>query len=155
MFGNILGKKKDNTETNENTEIALKVSKMNLTEMRGYVNNRLNDFEITQDGLVEVMKKLTAPNEKTSKTYLQMDDMDSKKKKGFDLVIMISNSKYISAEAVELLQEFIAVYNDLILKYDMDYKEIYASRFSDALVQSIDNVNKYSELQRKSNVLGV
>ncbi len=155
MFGNILGKKKDNIETDENTEIALKISKMNLTEMRGYVNNRLNDFEITQEGLIEVMKKLTAPNEKTSKTYLQMDDMDSKKKKGFDLVIMISNSKYISAEAVELLQEFIAVYNDLILKYDMDYKEIYASRFSDALVQSIDNVNKYSELQRKSNVLGV
>ncbi len=154
MFGNILGKKKDKIETNENTEIALKVSKMNLTEMRGYVNNRLNDFEITQDGLVEVMKKLTAPNEKTSKTYLQMDDMDSKKKKGFDLVVMIANSIHISVEVVEMLQKFILTYNDLIVKYDRDNKEIYASRLSDALAQSINNVNRYSELQRKSNVLG-
>ena len=154
MFGNILGKKKDNIETNENTDIALKISKMNLTEMRSYVNNKLGDFETTQAGLIEVMKKLTTPNEKTSKTYLQIDDMDSKKKKGFDLVIMIANSMHISVEVVELLQEFIAVYNDLIAKYDTDYKEIYASRFSDALVQSIANVNKHSELQRKSNVLG-
>ena len=154
MFGNILGNKKDNIDANENTEIALKVSKMNLTEMRAYVNNRLNNFEITQAGLVEVMKKLTASDEETSKTYLQMDDMDSKKKKGFDLVIMIANSMHISVETVELLQEFTLTYNDLIVKYDTEYKEIYASRFSDALVQSIENVNKYSELQRKSNVLG-
>ena len=154
MFSKFLGKKKDNINASENTEIALKVSKMNLTEMRGYVNNRLNDFEITQDGLVEVMKKLTAINDKTSKTYLQIDDMDSKKKKGFDLVIMIANSKYISPEAVELLQEFSVVYNDLIAKYDRDYKEIYASRLTDALEQSISNVNMQSELSRKANVLG-
>ncbi len=152
MFGNILGKKKEDVSIDDNADIALKVSKMNLTEMRSYVNNKINDFEITQSGLVEVMKKLTAADEKT---YLQIDDMDSKKKKGFDLVLMIANSKHISAEAVELLQEFIVVYHDLILKYDTEYKEIYASRFSDALEKSIDNVNKYSELQRKSNVLGV
>ncbi len=152
MFGNILGKKKEDVGIDDNADIALKVSKMNLTEMRSYVNNKINDFEITQSGLVEVMKKLTAADETT---YLQIDDMDSKKKKGFDLVLMIANSKHISAEAIELLQEFIVVYHDLILKYDTEYKEIYASRFSDALEKSIDNVNKYSELQRKSNVLGV
>jgi len=154
MFGNILGKKKDNINADENSEIALRVSKMNLTEMRSFVNNRLNNFEITQAGLVEVMKKLTVSDEKTLKTYLQMDDMDSKKKKGFDLVIIIANSIHISVEAVELLQEFTLTYNDLIVKYDTEYKEIYASRFSDALVQSIENVNKYSELQRKRSVLG-
>jgi len=152
MFGNILGKKKEDVGIDDNADIALKVSKMNLTEMRSYVNNKINDFEITQSGLVEVMKKLTVADETT---YLQIDDMDSKKKKGFDLVLMIANSKHISAEAIELLQEFIVVYHDLILKYDTEYKEIYASRFSDALEKSIDNVNKYSELQRKSNVLGV
>ena len=152
MFGNILGKKKEDVGIDDNADIALKVSKMNLTEMRSYVNNKINDFEITQSGLVEVMKKLTVADETT---YLQIDDMDSKKKKGFDLVLMIANSKHISAESVELLQEFIVVYHDLILKYDTEYKEIYASRFSDALEKSIDNVNKYSELQRKSNVLGV
>ena len=154
MFGNILGKKKDNTNVDENANIALKVSKMNLTEMRSYVNNKLNNFEITQEGLIEVMKKLTTINDTTLKTYLQIDDMDSKKKKGFDLVIMIANSKHISAKAVELLQEFTVVYNDLIAKYDTDYKEIYASRLTDALEQSINNVNKQSELARKTKILG-
>ena len=46
MFGNILGKKKDNTNVDENANIALKVSKMNLTEMRSYINNKLNNFEM-------------------------------------------------------------------------------------------------------------
>ncbi len=154
MFGNILGKKKDNIDVNKNAEIAFKVSKMNLTEMRSYVNNRVNDFEITQNGLIEVMKKLTMTDVKTSKTYLQIDDMDSKKKKGFDLVLIIAKNRFICVEIVELLQKFIEVYEELIAKYDLDFKEIYASRFTDAIEQSIESVNKHSELQRKSNVLG-
>ena len=149
MFSKFLGNSKDNIVDDDN--IALKISKMNLTEMRSYVNNKINDFEITQVGLVEVMKKLTVTDEKT---YLQIDDMDSKKKKGFDLVLMVANSKQISVEAVELLQEFTVVYKDLILKYDTDNKEIYESRFKDALEQSINNVNKLSELDRKRTVLG-
>ena len=151
MFGNILGKSKDNIVVDDSADIALKVSKMNLTEMRSYVNNKIDDFEITQAGLIEVMKKLTAADEKT---YLQIDDMDSKKKKGFDLVLMIANSKQISVKTVELLQEFTVVYKDLIAKYDTDYKEIYESRFTDALEQSINNVNKLSEFDRKREVLG-
>ncbi len=151
MFGKILGKKKENTGVDN---IALKVSKMNLTEMRSYVNNRLDDFEITPDGLIEVMKKLTTIDEKNSKRYLQIDDMDTKKKKGFDLVLIIASSKYISVEVIELLQEFIKVYEELIAKYDIDFKEIYASRFLDAIELAIDNVNKQTEFQRKQKVLG-
>lgn len=151
MFGSLLGKNKDNIVVDDNADIALKISKMNLTEMRSYVNNKIDDFETTQAGLVEVMKKLTVTDEKT---YLKIDDMDSKKKKGFDLVLMIANSKQISVETVELLQEFTVVYKDLIAKYDTDYKEIYESRFTDALEQSINNVNKLSEFDRKREVLG-
>jgi len=151
MFGKILGKKKENTGVDN---IALKVSKMNLTEMRSYVNNRLDDFEITPDGLIEVMKKLTTIDEKNSKRYLQIDDMDTKKKKGFDLVLIIASSKYISVEVIELLQEFIKVYEELIAKYDIDFKEIYASRFLDAIELAINNVNKQTEFQRKQKVLG-
>jgi len=151
MFGSILGKKKENTGVDN---IALKVSKMNLTEMRSYVNNRLDDFEITPDGLSEVMRKLTVMDDKNSKTYLQIGDMDSKKKKGFDLVLIIASSKHIGVEAIELLQEFIKVYEELISKYDLDFKEIYASRFLDAIELAINNVNKQTEFQRKQKVLG-
>ena len=151
MFGGILGKKKENTPVDD---IALKVSKMNLTEMRSYVNNKVNNFEITPDGLIEVMRRLTTMDKNNSKTYLQIDDMDSKKKKGFDLVLMLANSKHISVEAIELLQEFIKVYEELIAKYDVEFKEIYASRFLDATELAIDNVNKQTEFQRKQKVLG-
>ena len=79
MFSNLLGKNKEEaSEDKEYLALVEKISKMNLTDMRSYVNNKLNDFAITQAGLVEVMKKLTARDEETSKTYLQMDDMDSK-----------------------------------------------------------------------------
>ena len=151
MFGSILGKKKENTPVDD---VALKVSKMNLTEMRSYVNNKLDNFEITPDGLIEVMRRLTSMDENNSKTYLQIDDMDSKKKKGFDLVLMIAISKHISVEVIELLQEFIKVYEELIAKYDVEFKEIYASRFLDAIELAIGNVNKQTEFQRKQKVLG-
>ncbi len=154
MFGNFLGKKKENTAVDKNVHILEKVSKMNLTEMRSYVNNKVIDFEISEAGLCAVMKKLTVANEATSKTYLQIDDMDSKKKKGFDLVLMIANNKHISVEVVELMQSFIGVYEDLIGKFDKDYKEIYSSRFTDAISLAIKNVNIQSELQRKEKVLG-
>ena len=151
MLGSILGKKKENISENG---IALKVSKMNLTEMRSYVNNRLNDFKICPTGLIEVMKKLIVVDEETSRTYLLMDDMDSKKKKGFDLVLLIAKNKYVSVKLVELLQEFIKVYEELITKYDTDFKEIYISRLTSAIVLSVDNVNKQTELQKKQNYLG-
>ena len=154
MFSKFLGTKKEDVSVDDNADVILKVSKMNLTEMRSYVNNKVHEFEITEVGLIQVIKKLIASDEKTLKTYLQLDDMDSKKKKGFDLVIMIANSRHISVESVELLQEFAVTYSDLIAKYDVDNKEIYASRLSDAFVQSIENVNRQSELKRKSNVLG-
>lgn len=154
MFGNLLGKKKESAPVNENAHVALKVSKMNLTEMRTYVNNKLSDFEITNEGLIEVMNRLVFIDEKTSKTYLQMDDMDTKKKKGFDLVLIVAKSKFVSVEIVELLQEFLKVYEELIAKYDKDFKEIYSSRFIDATELAIDSVNKHSEFQRKSKVLG-
>ncbi len=154
MFGSFLGKKKDTPRDKNSSDITLKVSKMNLTEMRSYVNNKIIDFEISEDGLIAVMKKLTVSDEKSSKTYLQIDDMDSKKKKGFDLVLIIANNRYISVESVELMQNFIEVYEELISKFDQDYKEIYSSRLTDAITLAIKNVNIQSELKRKEKVLG-
>ena len=154
MFGNILGKKKDNRASSEAAKIDLKISKMNLTEMRSYVNNRLSDFKISKDGLIVVMKKIVKRDDEHYKTYLQLDDMDIKKKKGFELILMISKNKHISVEVVELMQEFVTTYDELIKKFDSDYSEIYASRLTDAIEVAINNVNSHLELQRKVNVLG-
>ena len=156
MFDSLFGKNKDTDKESEDdlAQIVDRVSKMNLSEMRSYVNNKVTNLAISEDGILEVMKKLTNIDEKNSKRYLQADDMDSKKKKGFDLVILICKNIHMNVEIVELLQEFTAVYEDLINAYDSEHKEIYTSRFTDSIGLAIDNVNKHSELNRKTNVLG-
>jgi Ni,Fe-hydrogenase III component G len=156
MFSGILGKKKEKKSASEhtNSEIVLKVSKMNLTEMRAYVNNKLANDEITEDGLHEVMKKLITPHETTMKLYIQIDDMDQKKKKAFDLILLISKSKKITIETVELMQKFTLLCEDIIKKFDQDYKEIYESKLNDAVEHALVNLNELAELQKKMNVLG-
>jgi len=151
MFGNILGRDKNSSSS---SELVQKISKMNLPEMRSYVNNKAFNLELCEDGLVEVLKKLTTLNEESEKRYIQVDDMDSKIKKGFDLVITISSSKKISVEAVELIQEFNTVYKEIIAKFDQENKQIYASKLNDALETALKGVNRRSELERKLNILG-
>lgn len=154
MFGNILGNSKDKELENDNSLMINKVAKMNLTEMRSFVNNKVIDLGVSQEGLVEVMKRLTVINKTSSKYYIVTDDMDSKKKKGFELVLLVAKNIHMSADIVEQLQEFIVVYEELIHKYDTENKDIYISRFNDAISLAINNVNKQSELGRKANVLG-
>ena len=156
MFGGVFGKKKDKMSAHEHahSELVDKVSKMNLTEMRTYVNNKLSDYEITEDGLHEVMKKLITPHETTMKLYIQMDDMDQKKKKAFELILLISKSKKITIQTVELMEKFTVLYEDIIKKFDEDYKEIYESKLNDAIKHALSNLNELTELQRKMNVLG-
>lgn len=154
MFGISLGKNKERDSQDDVAQIAARVSKMNLSEMRSYVNNKVTNLAISEDGILEVMKKLVNVDEQNSKLYLQADDMDSKKKKGFDLVILICQNIHMNVEIVELLQEFTVVYEELISAYDSEHKDIYISRFTDAIGNAVDNVNKYTELNRKTNVLG-
>lgn len=156
MFSNILGKNdsENKQDSKEDQEIINKISTMNLTDMRAYINNKMFGKESSEDGLVEVMKRLTLKNEKTSKRYIEVDDMDSKIKKAFDLVILLAMHKKITVLAVELIQEFIDLYDDIILKFDKENKQIYSKKLKDALTEAISNVNKISSLQRERNVLG-
>jgi hypothetical protein len=156
MFGNILGKKdsKNTKIDEENQDLIDKISKMNLTDMRLYVNNKMSGHESSEDGIIEVIKRLTTKNEETSKRYIEIDDMDSKIKKAFDLVILLSNHRKITVVAVELMQNFLELYDDVILKYDTENKQIYASKLKDAVKIAIENINKMSIIQKENSVLG-
>jgi len=155
MFKSILGRKnrKKNEENTSDTALIEKISKMNLTEMRSYIKNNIQDFEVSEDGLNEVLHCLTRGDEKSKKYYLKADDMDSKKKKAFELIIAISQNKKINLVTVELIQKFVALYSDIIEQYDREHKEIYASRFVDALNLALANINKKVALQKKMNIL--
>ena len=155
MFGSILGRKKEDisTEDKGHQELVEKISKMNLTEMRSYINNKIKDFEISEDGLNEVLSKLVTPDAKTKNYYLQADDMDSKKKKAFDLVLSTAKNKKVNVVTVELIQKFMDVYKDIITDYDKEHKEIYESRFNDAIELALTNITQKSELKNKMDVL--
>ncbi len=154
MFGNILGKSKsESSEDSANKAIVEKISKMNLSDMRLYVNNKLNDFEVTEDGLSEVMRRLISKDE-NEKNFIQSDAMDSKIKKAFDLVIIIATNKKITIVITELIQEFIELYKDIITKYDKDNKQIYESRLKDSLGGAIKTISTMAEINRKDKVLG-
>jgi len=152
MFGNILGKIKGDTE-NSNQGLAAKISKMNLTEMRSYINNKVPDLPVDEDGLNEVMNNLLKLNDKTSKRYIEIDDMDSKKKKGFELILSILTNKKITITTVELVSEFLETNRDIIEKYDRDLKQIYDSKFKDALSLAVNTIDTQVELNRKMNLL--
>ena len=155
MFNKILGKnKREINESGNHSKIVERISKMNLSDMRIYVNNKLNDFEITEDGLSEVMRRLIS-KDANEKRFIESDAMDSKIKKAFDLVIIVSASRKITVVTTELIQEFILQYSDLIEKYDTDNKQIYGSKLNDGLAKSIASISEMAELKRKMGVLGV
>ncbi|MBA3026049.1 MAG: hypothetical protein FP820_06500 [Sulfurimonas sp.] len=155
MFDNLFGKKsKVDDEVTINAHIAEKIAHMNLTDMRAYLNNRITGFDVCEFGLSEVMKKLTTEDEESEQRYLKIDDMDTKIKKAFDIVLMIAVHKKISVKTVEYMQEFLEVYRDIIESFDTRNKQIYGSKLADGLKMAIKGVNAREELKNKMQVLG-
>lgn len=153
MFGKLFNTKAASKDKNHQY-IVDKISNMNLSKMRSYVRNSIKDFEISEDGLQELMKKLITKDEKTKKYYINSDDMDTKKKKAFELIMLIANSKKLNIVIVEDIQKFVEIYKDIILAYDKELKEIYFSRLEDAIALAISNLDKINTLQKKMKVLG-
>ncbi|MCK9491558.1 MAG: hypothetical protein M0Q24_05670 [Sulfurimonas sp.] len=156
MFSNMLGKigiSKNDKEKKHN-ELVERISKMNLTDMRSYINNRISDLPVSADGLEEVLKRLLEVDEKTQKRYIDIEDMDSKIRKGLDLIINILANRKLSIEAIEAAIELFEVSKEMIEKYDTDNKQIYLSKIRESLNKAIENMNKKSEIQRKMGVIG-
>ncbi|MDY0117768.1 MAG: hypothetical protein RBR59_09340 [Sulfurimonadaceae bacterium] len=148
MFKRFL-KKKDKTPENLE-ELHKKISAMDLTSMRTFINNK---EEITEEGLIEVLKRVISKNETTSKRYIEIDDMDIKIKKSFDLVLSIASNKKITIKAIELIQEFLTVYNHIIEKYDRDNKQIYGSKLKEAVEMAVLNMVEIANIKRKLDFL--
>jgi hypothetical protein len=151
MFKKMLGKKKDSSI--DTSEIKTKISKMNLTDMRAYLKNHIEGFKTSEDGIIILMERLNSLDS-SGKRFVEFDAMDSKKKKLFELIILLATDKKVSVKSVELLQQFIEIYDDIISDYDKRNKQIYTSRLNDALSSSVNMVNHLSELKRKTNILG-
>lgn len=151
MFGNILGKSKD--ELVNKSEIVQKISKMNLVEMKSYVNGRISNLEVCEDGLAEVMRKLVSKDAKGNR-FIESEAMDTKKSKAFELVILLAANKKVTVVTLELIQEFISMYEDIISQMDKDNMQIYASRLKDALANCLATIESMTALNKKMGVIG-
>ncbi|MDF1879597.1 hypothetical protein JHD46_08105 [Sulfurimonas sp. SAG-AH-194-C20] len=155
MFGNLLKKKETCDDKMDDTckELMLKINKMNLTEMRSYINNKIKDLEPSTEGLNLLLERLTKVESTSKKSYINSDDMDSKKKKAFDLVLSVMGNKKINIQSIELMQIFLEVYEEIIKDYDKEHKDIYSSRFNDAISNGVAMIEVVSNMTNKLHVL--
>jgi len=151
MFTDILSKKKQQQDE-QCSEIKEKIYKMNLSEMRLYVNDNLKSHAVSECGLREIMSRLISKNE-ASQRFIESDAMDSKIKKAFELVLLIGSSKKMSVATTKLIEEFIKLYNDLIIKFDRDNKQIYESKLKKCLITAVGNVTKMAAYKSKREIL--
>jgi len=154
FLSKVLGKKNKSEDENLDKDLVKKVSKMNLNDMRFYINGKMTDFDISEDGIEEVLKRLILTNKETSKRFIEIDDMDSKIKKAFELILSILDNKKITVVGVELVQKFIEMYQDIILDYDTRNKQIYSSKFREKIISCLDSINAKTDLINKMTVVG-
>jgi len=153
LFNSMLGNVKDSKKESENEKLLKKIEKMDLGEMRLYVNGKFDEYKLSEYGLSEIVNKLKGINKNTSHYYLRDDDMDSKKKKVFDLILLILGSKKISINILELVQNFLEIYTDIIKKYDKENKQIYEKKIKKSISLTIDKINFKSDQADKMRTL--
>ena len=148
MISKIFKKKK-----NSNSKIfQAKIAKMNLNEMRLYIKDKLEGFPLSEEGLNEVIRRLSSQIN-NSRYYLDESDDDTKLKKAFDLVLEISKSRKVTFKTVELIAEFIKIYDKLICNYDKNHKDIYYDRLEKSLNIATTMVEAKALLDNKKKLL--
>ncbi len=153
MFSKILGGVKNPINDSKKEKLHEKISKMDLADMRLYVNGKLHEYEVSEFGLVEILKRLTLINDTTSSYYMKDDDMDSKKKKIFDLVILILKNKKINISGLEMVERFLETYNKVIKNYDKDNSDIYEKKIKDSIKKAITMIELKSDIVDKMRTL--
>lgn len=152
MFKKILGNVKGSKGSKEDSALDEKIAKMNLSEMKLYIQDRVKDFPVSEEGVESILRKLTT-EDTNGNLYLKIDDMDVKKKKAFDLILLIAKSKKITISSIELIGKFIEVYDDIITAYDKSFKDIYSSRFNDATSVALASIEVRTALETKMHTL--
>ena len=153
MLSKIFGKKDAKSAEDEHLkELQERIAKMNLSELSLYVKGKIEGLELSEEGLVEVLRRLTSKIN-DERYFLDASDDDSKLKKGFELVLLCAKSNRVTLKAMELIAEFANLYGKLIKEYDRKYKEIYEERMKKAIEQATEIIEAKVALQNKMNMI--
>lgn len=148
MLGKIFGKK----NKKEIDPLKERISQMNLNDLVLYAKGKIDGLEFSEEGLVEVLKRLISKiNDK--RYFLDKSDDDTKLKKAFDLVLLCAKSNKITVKGMELIAEFVKHYEALIKKYDKEHKEIYHDRLVKAIETATQIIEMKVALQNKMSML--
>ena len=149
IFGN---RSKKDSQDNESLQLKQKIDSMNLSDMVLYVKGKMGELELTEEGIVFVLERLVSQiNDK--RCFLDREDDDSKLKKAFDLVVLLSKNRKITLKAMELIAGFSKQYEDIIRVYDQKNKEIYAQRLQKAIDNAMVVIEAKVALKNKMNIL--
>ncbi len=153
MFSKIFGKRDAKSSEDEHLkELQERIAKMNLSELSLYVKGKIDGLELSEEGLVEVLRRLVSKIN-DERYFLDASDDDSKLKKGFELVIACAKSNKVTLKAMELIAEFANLYAKLIKEYDRKYKEIYEERMKKAIESASEIIEAKVALQNKMNMI--
>jgi len=150
MLSKIFKKVKNSNQ--QKSELQLKIEKMNLSELRLYIRDKMEGFSLSEEGLNEVLKRLISKIN-DSRYFLDNSDDDSKLKKAFELVLNISKSRKVNFKSVELIAAFLYTYDALIREYDQKHKEIYQDRLNKAIDRANMMVEAKTSLDDKQKLL--
>lgn len=153
MFSKILGNIKGSKEDSENEKLFEKIEKMDLADMRLYVNGKFSEYKVSGLGLSKIVKKISLKNEDTQQYYLKDDDQDSKKKKVLDLIVLILANKKVDIYTLEMIQNFLDTYQEIIKKYDKENKQIYEKRIKELISKAADIINFKSDIADQMRTL--
>jgi hypothetical protein len=151
MFSNILKKLKTEDKKGGNKELVSLIQKMNLTEMRNYVNDKTVGFNVSEEGLIAILNKLMFKNK--GRYYINEDDNNTKIRKSFELVLFILTNKKATHNVVELVVEFVDIFRDLIEKYDKDNKDIYSSKFINTIAKAVAKIDYKTNEETKIDIV--
>jgi hypothetical protein len=105
MLSKLFGKSKTENIEVDNKELIKAIQKMNLTDMRHYINNKKADLIVNDVGLAEVLYKLMNEDKNTKKRYINEKDDYTKIKRCFDIVLSILENNKITSDTIELVIE--------------------------------------------------
>ncbi len=155
MFKSFFCKKdKKSSQNNQNNELKQKILKMNLTEKKAYVENKISSMPMSQDGVVTILNSLINQDSNTKQRYLKSDDNDTKVKKALDLIISISTYSEITQELIKLIEKFEKTYENIIEKFDIDNNLTYSFKIR-TIIQNYQNGMNLNDITHKISMMNL
>ena len=151
MLSKIFGKTDKNEEDSKLKDLKEKISKMNITDMKSYIDGKFTELYPTEEGLVEVLARLTS--DLGNRKFIDTADNDIKKKRAFELVLSIAKHPKITLKAIEEINNFLEVYKDLIFDYDRENKQIYEDKIKKSIDTALEIISAKASLNNKMKVL--